>query len=75
MHSVQSIYDALRRMDADIERQIDELRADAKRIGADVYRLQDMNGAYVLSPLLVAKANCLGGIAALKAAELRNRKT
>lgn len=73
--STQSIYDALRRTDGDIEKQILELRTMAGNMGVDVHKLQDKNGAYVLTPLLLAKASVLSGIATIKAAELNRQKT
>lgn len=71
--SAQSIYDALRRTDSDIEVQIQQLKNQADKIGCGVHELTDDRGSYVLAPLLVAKASCLNGIAVLKAADLRGR--
>ena len=81
MHSVQSIYDELRRTDAAINQQI----AEVKRLAETGYglpgdppidpnQIMDNNGSLMMTPLLVAKASCLSGIAALKSAELRNKK-
>jgi hypothetical protein len=44
-------------------------------LGIDVHKLQDSSGAYVLTPLLLAKATVLNGIATLKAAEMNKQKT
>lgn len=74
MHSAQSIYDALRRMDNEIERQIQSVKKQADLVGCDIHDLMDNNGLLVLTPLLAAKASCLNGMASLKAAEVKNQK-
>lgn len=39
--------------------QIDILQGNAKAQGIDVYRMVDSSGAPVMTPLLLAKAQCL----------------
>lgn len=71
--SAQSLYDSLRRLDGDIEKQILQLRKNCE-YGVELHQLQNADGSYVLIPLLVAKANCLNGMAILKAADMKPRK-
>lgn len=74
MYSAQQIFDGLRRTNSDLDKQIGEVKKVAEFNGCEVHEIKHMDGSYMLTPLLVAKASCMNGFAVLKAAELRNKK-
>jgi hypothetical protein len=74
MYSVQQIFDGLRRTNADLDKQIGELKKFAEFNGCEIHEIKEATGAFMLTPLLVAKASCMNGFAVLKAAELKNKK-
>jgi hypothetical protein len=81
MHTSQALYDAMRSHLSTIDSQIDAIRRDFENSGpihhtkqeSDIYRLKHMDGTYVLSELLAAKAQMLSGMAALKAADIASK--
>jgi hypothetical protein len=81
--NTSSIVDALRATLADIDKQIAAAKRDAqieyRPIHEEpptdwVYRMKYRDGSYVLTPLLVARANCLAAIANLQAAQTRPKR-
>jgi len=81
MHSTNSLYDALRDNLAQINNQIAATVEDLEKQiavlpypdGVSVYQMKNRDGSFVLAPLLAAKAQVLGGMAALKAADMQPR--
>lgn len=64
-----ALYLELERTVHELNRQIDVVRKDAEQYGNPAEIMRDRNGGFLLTPLLVAKANCLHGMASLKAAK------
>lgn len=67
----QVLYGELRKTHAAIDTQIQHVKAEARKMSQEFgeispYAIKDMNGAFLLSPLLVAKAQVLNGMAILK---------
>lgn len=70
MHSDQSIYDQLNRTLIEIEKQIREVKnlADENSMPVEGHELTSSDGQFLMTPLLLAKAQTLNGMAVLKAA-------
>lgn len=45
-----------------VNSQIEEIRAEAKRMGIPAEKMRDAHGGYILAPLLAAKAQTLHAI-------------
>lgn len=86
MHGMSDLYSELHRTHLEINKQIDAVKEFAERqtdifgIPKDeapdptrVYRLQNRDGSFLLTDLLSAKAQCLGAMAALKAADVNSK--
>lgn len=67
--SSSELYEELRQSLLSINVQIGHVRKEAQRMKVSAYDLKDMTGSFMLSPLLVAKANILNGLAVLKGME------
>lgn len=76
--STSSLVDELRNTLVDINKQIEAAKRDCyfdyrpfpEEPPPDlVYRMKNRDGTYVLTPLLVARANCLAAIANLQVSE------
>lgn len=81
--NTSSLVDELRSTLVEINKQIDAAKRDSyfeyrpinEEPPADlVYRMKNRDGSYVLTPLLVARANCLAAIANLQAAQIRPKR-
>lgn len=78
MHTADSIYRSLHTLSIDLERQMEVVKKDAEKYIATlpypddvkVDDVKDRNGRPVMLDLLVAKAQVLSGMAALKAGEM-----
>jgi hypothetical protein len=76
-----ALVNELRTTLAQIEKQIEAIQKDRwmrmpvhiKPSEDGIYRIQDKNGGYLMTPLLAAKAQCLSAIAALQAPQGRSR--
>lgn len=81
MHSSNSLYDMLKDTLVGINSQLAATVEDLEKKIADlpypdevtVYRIKNHDGRFVLTDLLVAKANVLQAMAALKAAEMQQK--
>lgn len=69
MHSDQALYDQLNRNLIGIERQIEEVKtlADQSDMPTEPHEIMDEHGQFLMTPLLLAKAQTLNGMATLKA--------
>lgn len=80
--NTSSLVDELRSTLVDINKQIEAAKRDVaiqqpvheSPIPDLVYRMKNRDGTYVLTPLLVARANCLAAIANLQAAQIRPKR-
>lgn len=76
-HTAQNLYDNLANLLLEINKQIDSVKVETvKKIQAQpypdlvtVYDMREQSGRPVLADLLVAKAQVLSGMAALKTAD------
>jgi len=50
----------------EIDAQIDEVKEQAARMGVPPQKMRDMNGNFVMSPLLLAKAQAYGSLIQLQ---------
>lgn len=50
----------------DVDKQITEIKQSAGARGVPSEKMRDENGGYILSPLLLAKAQCLGVLVQLQ---------
>lgn len=66
MSNNQALVNALRGNLTEINKMINSYTVAAENMGVSVYELCDPNGNRVLAPMLLAKAQCLNGIAQLK---------
>lgn len=79
-HTANTLYSELQTTLNLIDTQIDSVREDIEKTfdgEKSAYEVMDSNGNYILTPLLVARANLLAGMATLRAnadAETRARK-
>lgn len=49
-----------------IETQLDEMAQEAQRQDINPYQARDMQGNYIIAPMLLAKAQALAGLAYLE---------
>jgi hypothetical protein len=81
MHTTQALYDELRATLSEIDKQIEVIKTttrqfpyDVEPVDADqIYKWRNTDGKPVLSDMLLARANTLSGMAALKVADAGNR--
>lgn len=66
MSNNQALVNALRGNLTEVNMMINTVTQKAKDSNIDVYKMQDMQGNFVLIPLLAAKAQILSGLAHLK---------
>lgn len=59
----------LRGMIVDIDRSIARLMTDAREMQISAIDMKYVDGSYPIIPLFAAKAQCLNGLAVLKASE------
>lgn len=77
MHTSDALYDMLRKSLVELDKQIEAVKTEAEKQIAvlpypdlvDVYQIQDRNGKFILTDLIVAKLNCLASMSNLKAAQ------
>lgn len=77
MHTTQAIYDECRHALVEVEQQIEAVKKFSERLHpiheqpdlAAVFKLQNVDGTFVMAPLLAAKADLLSSLARLKAAD------
>lgn len=79
MHNKQALYDVLNSNLVEIDRQIEAVKAQAERQmhnylhDMTVYSMMHSDGKFMLTDLLVAKANTLAAMANLKTAGDKTR--
>lgn len=73
MHSDASIYDQLTQTLNAINAQIDKVTAYAMEREIEPSLVQNTNGQPAMVPLIVAKAQCLNGMAVLKASQKKGK--
>lgn len=66
MHSTTSLYDELSRTLMQVNNQIAVITESAEIAGVEPTKMMNADGTHSLTPLLLAKSNCLNGMAMLK---------
>jgi hypothetical protein len=79
MHSNQTLYDSLQFTMMEVDRQIKAVKDDCEAgdnafgVQKDPYKLKYKDGKYVLTDLIVSRANLISAMANLKASQDTSR--